>query len=72
MLFVVLVMILLFSVLTSIPYDVAQSVGEVLKFIIAAAHKLDVVGKSELAYYGPPTNGNACVVVMECFLHVPL
>ena len=48
MLFVLLVMIWLFSVLTSISYIVTlvyESVGVVLKFIIAAAHKIDVVGK---------------------------
>ena len=52
-LFVLLVMILVFSVLTSIPYavpyapvSVYKSVGEVLKFTIATAHKTDVVGKS--------------------------
>ena len=47
-LFMLLVMILLFSVLTSIPYAVAlsyESVGEVLKVITAAALKIDVVGK---------------------------
>ena len=50
-----LVTILLFSVLTSIPYAVAvsyESVGEVLKFTTAAAHKIDVVG-----------DGDGCVVV---------
>ena len=48
MLFVLLVMILLFSVLISVPYAVAlsASVGEVLNFTIAAAHKIDDVGKS--------------------------
>ena len=47
MLSVLLVMILLFSVLTSIPYAVAlsESVGEVLKFTIAAAHKINVISK---------------------------
>ena len=46
-LFVLLVVVLLFSVLTSIPYAVAvyESVDEVLKFTIAAAHKIDAVGK---------------------------
>ena len=66
MLFVLLVLILRFSVLTSTPY--AESVGEVLKFTTAAAHKIDVVGKSYVAY-GSSTNGDRCVVVMECFLH---
>ena len=44
MLFVLLVMIFLFSVVTSIPYAVAlsASVGGVLKFTIAAAHKINV------------------------------
>ena len=61
MLFVLLVMILLFSVQTSIPCALALfcagfhlirrcsayvSAGEVLKFTAAAAHKIDVVGKS--------------------------
>ena len=47
MLFVLLVMILLFSVLTSVcRYPIYESVGEVLKFTLAAAHKIDVVGKS--------------------------
>ena len=50
MLFVLLVIISLFSMLTSIISAVAlsvyESVGEVLKFTIAAAHKVDVVGKS--------------------------
>ena len=48
--------------------SVYESVGEVLKFTIAAAHKIDVVSDS-LAAYGPSTNGDGCVVVMECFLH---
>ena len=61
MLFVLLVVTLLFSVLTSIPYAVAlyESVGEVLKFTTAATHKIEVVGKSQAAY-GPSTNGNGC------------
>ena len=47
-LFVLLVMLLLFSVLTSFPRrcSVYEPVGEVLKSIVAAAHKSDVVGKS--------------------------
>ena len=52
-LFVLLLMILVFSVLTSIPYavpyapvSVYKSVGEVLKFTIAAAQKIDVVDES--------------------------
>ena len=48
--------------------SVYESVGEVLKFTIAAAHKIDVVSDS-LAAYGPSTNGDGCLVVMECFLH---
>ena len=48
MLFVLLIMILPFSVLTSIPY--ACSVGEVSKSTIAAAQKIDVVGKSHVAW----------------------
>ena len=48
-LFVLLVMILLFSVQTSIPYTIALSmsllpVGEILKFS-AAAHMINVVNK---------------------------
>ena len=48
MLVVLLVVILLFSVLTSIPFAVAliTSIGEVLKFTIATAYKIDIVGKS--------------------------
>ena len=46
-------------------------VGEVLKLTIAAAHKFDVVGKPWVAY-GPSTDGNGCVAVTECFLHVLL
>ena len=48
MLLVLLVMILLFSVLTSIPMSscsIYESVGEVLKLTIAAAPRLDVIGK---------------------------
>ena len=41
-----LVMVLLLSVLTSIcRCSVYESVGEVLKFTTAAAHKIDVLGK---------------------------
>ena len=47
MLFVLLVMILLFSVCCCSVYE---SVGEILKFTIAVAHKIDVVSKSEVAY----------------------
>ena len=51
MLFVLLVMILLFSVLTSVcRYPIYESVGEVLKFTITAAQNIDVVGKSKVAY----------------------
>ena len=49
MLFVLLVMTLLFSCAdfySYCPYSVNESVGEVLKFTIAAAHKIDVVGES--------------------------
>ena len=48
--------------------SVYESVGEVLKFTIAAANKIGVVGKLWVAY-GPFTNGDGCVVVMERFLH---
>ena len=44
------------------------SVGEILKFAIAAAHKIDIVSESYVAY-GPATNGDGCRVVMECFAH---
>ena len=47
-LFVLLVMILLFSALITIPCAVAlacESFGEVLKFAVAIAHEIDV-GKS--------------------------
>ena len=46
MLFVLLAMALLFSVLTSGPYGLALSVGQVFKFTFAATHKVDVVGES--------------------------
>ena len=69
MLFVLLVMILLFSVFHSVyRCSVYESVGEVLKFIIVAARKIDVVGKSQVAY-GPSTNREGCVVITEWFLH---
>ena len=55
MLFVLLVLILRFSVLTSTPY--AESVGEVLKFTTAAAHKINVVGDSWGAH-GLANNGH--------------
>ena len=45
-----------------------MSAGKVLKFTTAATHKIDVVGKFQAAY-GLATNGDECVVVMECFLH---
>ena len=47
MLFMLLVMILLFSVLTSISYTIALDIpfGEVLKFTTAVLHNTDVVGK---------------------------
>ena len=55
MLFVLLVMILLFSVLTSILYAVALSTSHLArKFTIAAAHKIDVGGKSSLHIDLPP------------------
>ena len=47
--------------------SVYRSVGEVLKFTIAATHKINVTGKSYFAY-APSTIGDRCVVVMECFL----
>ena len=70
MLFMLLIMILLFFGLTSNPYALAlpTSVGEVFKFTMVAVHKINVAGKSKVAY-GPTTNGDRCVVVMECFLH---
>ena len=46
MLFMLLVMILLFSVLTSILCSVSESVDEALKFTLAEAHVINVVGKS--------------------------
>ena len=51
--------------------SVYESVGEVLKFIIAAAYEFDVVEKSYFEYseYRPSTSGDGCVLVMECFLH---
>ena len=49
-------------------YSVYEFVGEVLKFTIAAAHKINVVSKLWVAY-GPFTNGDGCVMIMECFLH---
>ena len=48
--------------------SVNESVDEVLKFTIAVACEIGVVGKSWIAYW-PPTNGDGCMVVMECFLH---
>ena len=72
LLIVLLVMILFISVPTSTPYAVALPMGlfgEVLKLIIAAAHKINVVSKSLVALYGPFTSGNGCLVIMECFLY---
>ena len=48
MLFMLLVLILLFPVLTSIPYAVVLSMSLLvsLKFTTAAAHKITVVSKS--------------------------
>ena len=37
--------------------SVNESVGEILKFTISAAHKIDVVSKSKVAY-GPSTTGD--------------
>ena len=47
--------------------SVHESIGEVLKFTIAATNKIDV-SKSQ-ATNGPATNTDGCVVVMECSLH---
>ena len=66
-LFVMFVMILPCSVLTSRRCSVYESVGEILKFTIAAVHKIEVVGKSLVAYR-PSIDGDGCVV-MECLLH---
>ena len=66
-------MILLFSVLISILYarcSVYKSVGEILKFTIAATHKINVIGRSHVAY-GPSSNGDGCVVVLECLMRDP-
>ena len=41
------------------------SVGEVLKFTIAAVHEIDVVGKSYVAY-GPSINGDG---LCSCLLY---
>ena len=57
--------------LTSIQFavfSVYESVGEVLKFTIAAAHKIDIVGESWVAY-GPSINGDGCMVAKYSFLH---
>ena len=65
-LLVLLVMILLFSALTFAllcPCSVYQSVGQVSKFSIAAAHKVDVVGES-LTAFGPSTKGDGGMVVV--------
>ena len=48
LMFMLFVMIFLFSVLTFFPYAVAlstMSVGEVLRFTTAATHKINVVSK---------------------------
>ena len=50
------------------PFFCLKSVGEVLKFTTAATHKIDVISKLYVAY-GPSTNGDGCVVAIECFLH---
>ena len=57
MLFVLLVLILLFSVLTSIPYAVALSTSLLVrywKFTTAAIHKISVVRKLYVAHLGLP------------------
>ena len=64
MLFVLLLMILLLSVLTSIPYAVALSTCLLVR---SAAHKIDDISKTYVAYE-PSSNGNRCIVVIECFL----
>ena len=48
--------------------SVYESVCEVLKFPIAATHRINVFSKSSVAY-GSSTNGDGFVVVMEFFLH---
>ena len=48
--------------------SVFEFIGEILKPTIPAAHKIDVIGKLQVAY-GPLTNENGCVMAMECFLH---
>ena len=53
------------TVLTSSPYE---SVGQVLKFTFAAIRNINVFSELWVAY-GPATNGDGCVVVMECLLH---
>ena len=68
--FVLLVMILLFSVLPSISISrcsVYEIVGEVLKFTLAAVHKIHV-GKLQVPYR-PDTAGDRYVVIIECLLH---
>ena len=47
--------------------SVHESIGEVLKFTIAATNKIDV-SKSQ-ATNGPATNTDGCVVFIECFPH---
>ena len=50
--------------------SIYKSIGEVLKFTIAAAHKIDVVGQSQEVYDWAFHQWPMCgVVVMECFLH---
>ena len=48
------------------PCSVYESIGEVLKFTTAAAHKINVGGESDGVMYGHATNLDGCVVVMEC------
>ena len=63
-----LVMISPFSVLTYLhTCSVHESEGKVWKFAIAAAHKIDIFVQP-LAVYGPKTNVDGHVVIMECFL----
>ena len=72
MLFVLLIMILIFFVCADYHSTcrrcVYVSVVEVLKFTIAVAHKISIVGASQVAY-GPATNRDGYVMVMKPFLH---
>ena len=52
-----------------IPAEEVPSLHRVApKFTIAANRKLNVISESQVVY-GPATNGDGCVVGMECFLH---